>query len=220
MVDLPALYRDRFSDAERERKDAIWQVLCADFFQKYVDADNDTVLDIACGLGEFSRHIKAKRKIGIDLNSDAAALLPPEVEFHLTSAEDIAPVGSGTVDVCFSSNFLEHLPTKGVVDGVLREILRVLKPGGIYVALQPNIRFCADVYWDFWDHHTALSDRSCREAFLQAGFEVAQLIPKFLPFTTKSKLPTHPALVRLYLMAPPAWKVLGKQFVIVGRKPF
>ena len=219
MVDLTALYRDRFSEAERKRKDEIWQVLCNRFFQKFVRKDRDVVLDIACGLGEFSRHIRAQRKIAIDLNPESEHLLPSEVEFHLVSAEHISPVESGTVDVCFSSNFLEHLPNKPAVDRVLTEILRVLKPGGIYIALQPNIRFCYDQYWDFYDHHTALSDRSCREAFVQAGFEVPLLLPKFLPFTTKSKLPTHPAFVSLYLAVPAAWRLLGKQFLIVGKKP-
>jgi SAM-dependent methyltransferase len=219
MSDVAALYRNRFSADERTRKDAIWKVLCDQYFQRFVRADQDVVLDIACGLGEFSRHIQARRKIAIDINPDAAGLLPPEVEFHLSYADKITAVADGSVDVCFSSNFLEHLPNKEVVDKVLNEIKRVLRPGGIYVALQPNIRFCYDEYWDFYDHHTALSDRSCNEAFIQAGFEVDTLIPQFLPFTTKSKLPTHPAFVSMYLAVPLAWKLLGKQFLIVGRKP-
>jgi SAM-dependent methyltransferase len=219
MAELDALYRERFSEPERRRKDEIWQVLCRDFFQQFVRADRDTVLDIACGLGEFSRHIEAARKIAIDLNVDAPGLLPEDVVFHLVSAEAMRPIGDGTVDVCFSSNFLEHLPSKDVVENVLQEIRRVLKPGGIYVALQPNIRFCAAEYWDFWDHHTALSDRSCRELFLQSGFLIERLIPRFLPYSTKSGLPTHPALVAAYLRVPFAWKFLGKQFLIVGRKP-
>jgi SAM-dependent methyltransferase len=146
-------------------------------------------------------------------------LLPPEAEFHLVSAEHMAAIEDDSVDVCFSSNFLEHLPTKDVVQNVIAEIRRVLRPGGLYVALQPNIRFCGDVYWDFWDHHTALSDRSCRELFLQSGLSVVRLIPRFLPYSTKSALPSHPALVAAYLRAPLAWKLLGKQFLIVGQKP-
>ena len=219
MLDTALLYRHRFSETERTRKDAIWGVLCSRFFQKFIRAGDDTVLDIACGLGEFSRHIQAKRKIGIDLNTDAAALLPASIEFHLVSADAITPIEDGSIDVCFSSNFLEHLPTKAAVDKVLAEIMRVLRPGGKYIALQPNYRFCSDVYWDFYDHHTALSDRSCEEAFIQAGFKVHTLIPKFLPFTTKSKLPTHPFFVRLYLGVPFAWRILGKQFLIIGQKP-
>jgi SAM-dependent methyltransferase len=219
MTDLAALYRDRFSETERRRHDEIWLVLCDRYFQRFVRRDEDTVLDIACGLGEFSRHIRARRRIAIDLNPDSAGLLPPGVEFHRTSAEQMTPIAGGTVDVCFSSNFLEHLPSKASVMNVLAEIRRVLRPGGIYVALQPNIRFCSNLYWDFWDHHTALSDRSCREAFVQGGFKITKLIPRFLPFSTKSALSTHPALVALYLRVPLAWNFFGKQFLIVGEKP-
>ncbi|HMB04153.1 MAG TPA: methyltransferase domain-containing protein, partial [Isosphaeraceae bacterium] len=145
-------------------------------------------------------------------------LLPTDVEFHLTSAEHMSAIGDSTIDVVFSSNFLEHLPSKAAVDRVLDEIRRVLRSGGFYIALQPNIRFCYDRYWDFYDHHVALSDRSCKEAFIQAGLDVVTLIPRFLPFTTKSHLPTHPALVRIYLAFPWLWHFLGEQFLIVGTK--
>jgi hypothetical protein len=33
-IDLERLYRHRFSDRERARKDAIWRVLFAHFFQR------------------------------------------------------------------------------------------------------------------------------------------------------------------------------------------
>src|SRR5258705_5832292 len=114
MDDLQKLYRIRFSDADRGRKDAIWKALCEGFFQRYVRPD-DTVLDIACGYGEFPRHIRARRKIAVDLNPDAARFLPPGAQFHLASAEKLPMIADASVDVCFSSNFLEHLPSKEVL---------------------------------------------------------------------------------------------------------
>lgn len=218
-LDLRALYDNRFEAELRARKDAVWRVLCAEFFQRYVDARADTLLDVGSGLGEFSRHMRAARKIAIDLNPGAAALVPADVAFHNISATAMTPVADGSVDVAFSSNFLEHLPDKDCVSAVLREIFRVLKPGGRYIAMQPNIRFCFAEYWDYWDHHVALSDRSAEELFRLTGLEVETLIPRFMPFTVKSGLPTHPALVSLYLRVRPAWRILGKQFLIVGRKP-
>ena len=213
------LYKTRFSDADRASKDRIWRVLCRDYFQRFVRDDRDTVLDLGSGLGEFSRHIHARRKIAVDLNPEAQTLVPPGTEFYLQSAEHMNGIADGSVDVAFSSHFLEHLPSKDVVDNVLREILRVLRPGGIYVALQPNLRFCGASYWDFYDHHVGLTDRSAREAFSAAGFDVTELIPRFLPFTTKTWLPQHPSLVRAYLAFRPAWLVFGKTFLIVGKKP-
>lgn len=218
MDDLARLYRTRFSDAEIARKDATWKVLCERFFQRYVRPDS-TVLDIACGYGEFLRHIRAARKIAIDLNPDAAKFLPAGVEFHVGSADEMAVVRTGSVDVCFSSNFFEHLPSKEVLDKVLGEALRVLKPGGLYVAMQPNLRYAPGEYWDYYDHVLPLTHLSCREAFAKAGYEVLEMIDRFVPFSTASRLPQHPLLVRLYLACRPAWRILGRQFVIVGRKP-
>jgi SAM-dependent methyltransferase len=218
MDDLARLYEIRFSEADRERKDQIWKVLCERFFQAYVARDA-TVLDLACGYGEFVRHIQAGRKIAIDLNAAAALDLPDDVEFHTGSAENLSAISSDSVDVCFSSNFFEHLPSKEVLDRVLAEALRVLKPGGLYVAMQPNLRYAPGEYWDYYDHVLPLTHLSCREAFAKAGFEIRELIDRFVPFSTASHLPQHPMLVRLYLACKPVWRLLGRQFVIVGRKP-
>jgi SAM-dependent methyltransferase len=216
--DLQALYRARFSDADRMRKDLVWEVLCKRFFQKYV-APTGTVMEIACGYGEFIRHIVSSRKIAIDLNPEAKDFLPPEVEFHLGSASRLGMIADASVDTCFSSNFFEHLPSKEVMDEVLAEVLRVLRPGGLYMVMQPNIRYEPGRYWDYYDHILPLSHLSCREAFAKAGYEVVELIDRFVPFSTDSRLPQHPMLVRLYLKCRPIWKLMGGQFVLVGRKP-
>lgn len=74
-------------------------------------------------------------------------------------------------------------------------------------------------YWDFYDHHLGLTHLSLTEALKMRGFEIEVCIDRFLPFTTQGALPTHPYLVKLYLLFPPVWKILGKQFFIVARKP-
>jgi SAM-dependent methyltransferase len=214
---LERLYRLRFSEKERERKNAIWQVLCGRFLQRYV-RPTDTVLELAPGFGEFSRNIKAATIVAVDLNPDTASFLPAGAQFHLGSAERLDFLADGAVDVVFTSNFLEHLPSKAAVDNVLREVRRVLRPGGLFIALQPNIRFAYKEYWDFYDHRVALSHLSCTEALELSGLQVIEVIDRFLPFSTKSSLPTHPLLVRAYLAFRPAWRLLGKQFLIVARK--
>jgi SAM-dependent methyltransferase len=218
MKNIEGLYRYRFSDKDRKTKEGVWRVLCEYFFQQYVK-ESDTVLDLACGFGEFIRFIKARRKIAVDINPDVESLLPQEIEFHLTQAIQIDFIPSGIVDVCFVSNFFEHLPSKKVLDDVLVEIFRVLRPGGVLIALQPNIKYAPRDYWDYYDHHIPLSHLSCAEAFVKSGFEVIELLRRFLPFTTGAAIPKHPLLVWLYLRVRPAWWLLGRQFLIVGRKP-
>jgi ubiquinone/menaquinone biosynthesis C-methylase UbiE len=218
MVDVAKLYRHRFSADEQAAKDRIWRVLVEHFFQRYVPPDA-TVLDLACGYGEFIRFVRAKRKLAVDINADSASRLHDPIEFHLGPATRLDFLADGSIDFCFTSNFFEHLPSKSAINDVLGEVYRVLRPGGRFMALQPNIRYAYAEYWDFYDHHTPLSHLSAAEAFALAGFEVVELIDRFLPFSTKSALPKHPALVRAYLACPWAWRILGKQFLIVGAKP-
>ena len=211
------LYDVRFDAAERRAKERVWQVLCEAFFQRFVD-ERAVVLDLACGFGEFSRFIRAGRKLAVDANPGVAALLPAGVEFMAGDAGDLSMLADASIDVCFASNLFEHLPDRAAMDRVLAGVRRVLRPGGRFVVMQPNIKYAREAYWDFYDHVLPLSHLSAREAFLKHGFEIERLIPRFVPLSTKSAWPQHPALVRLYLGMPSLWRLFGKQFVIVARK--
>jgi len=84
--------------------------------------------------------------------------------------------------------------------------------------LQPNIRLVGPRYWDFIDHKVALTERSLLEAAELAGLQTVDLITRFLPYSTKGRLPSHPALVKAYLRCPPAWWLLGRQTLYVGER--
>lgn len=215
--ELAALYRIRFEEDFLPRKRQIWQVLCRDFFQKFIPPDA-VILDVACGYGEFINNIQAGTKIAVDINPDTKTHLSPEVEFHTLSAGEVSAIGRGRMDVVFTSNFLEHLPDKAALDTFLDQVFMLLKPGGHYLILGPNLRYLAGAYWDFYDHHLGLTHLSLSEALELKGFRIAQCIDKFLPYTTQGGLPTHPLLVKLYLKFPFIWKILGRQFFIVATK--
>lgn len=218
MTDLAALYRHRFSPEELAPKRLIWEVLCRDYFQKYVARDA-VVLDIACGYGEFINSIHCGKKYAIDLNPDSPSFLSPDVEFFAVPANALAPMADNSVDVAFTSNFLEHLPSKDVMSEVFAEIRRVLRPGGRFIILGPNIKYLYAEYWDFFDHHLPLSHLTITEALQMHNYQLDSVVDRFLPYTTQSRLPQHPLLVSLYLKLPFAWRILGKQFLVVARKP-
>ena len=75
-LSLDSLYATRFPEADRAGKDAIWQVLCPHFFQRYVKPD-DVVLDIGAGFGEFLRHIKCRHRIAVDIEKLSGASCRP-----------------------------------------------------------------------------------------------------------------------------------------------
>jgi SAM-dependent methyltransferase len=215
--DLAALYRHRFEEASLERKRDIWRVLCARFFQRYVAADG-VVLDLASGYGEFINNIVAKEKVAVDINPDAPRFLDPGIRFHALPATDLGAIEPASIDTVFTSNFFEHLPDKGALRQVFAEVHRILRPAGRFLAMGPNIRYVGGAYWDFFDHHLPLTHESVAEGLAISGFEVERVIDRFLPYTTRSRLPQHPALVALYLKVPLAWRILGSQFFVVARK--
>lgn len=136
-----------------------------------------------------------------------------------TRSSDLSSLADSSVDVAFASNFFEHLPDKQEFLTTLQEIRRVLRPGGRILILQPNIRFLRGEYWDFLDHHIPLTDRTLVEALELVGMHVDEVRPRFLPYTTKSRLPQHPWLVKLYLRVPLAQWLLGRQAWVVATKP-
>jgi ubiquinone/menaquinone biosynthesis C-methylase UbiE len=210
---LQTLYAARFAGEGVARSD-IWQVLCADFFQHWVPP-GATVLDLAAGHCEFINNIVAGRRIAIDLNPELATRAGAGVETHIARSDKLGPIADGSVDVVFCSNFFEHI-TRDAILATLTEARRVLAPGGRFLLLQPNVRYCARDYWQFFDHITPVDDRAMMEAFTMTGYRVTKNVPRFLPYTTKSRLPSGPALVRLYLKVPLAWRVLGAQAFMVA----
>lgn len=214
---LKEVYELRFSSADEKAKEAIWREL-GRYFQRYVAADA-RVVDIACDLGYFIRNIKAKERWATDIR-DISGALHPDVKFVRASGLDLAEVmPNDYFDLAFFSNYLEHLPSTEAVLQQLRVAHALLKPGGRVLIMQPNIRLIGGSYWDFIDHQTALTEKSLEEAAMMAGFRTRQIVTRFLPYTTKSRLPQHPLLVRAYLAFPPAWWWFGKQTLYVGEKP-
>ncbi len=212
--DLKVLYGNRFGSEEVQRSD-LWQVLCRDFFQRWVPRDA-VVLDVAAGHCEFINNIEAGRRIAVDLNPDVLVRAAQGVEAFISRSDTMTDIESASVDRVFISNFFEHI-TREVIVATLLEVRRVLRPGGKLLVLQPNVRYCARDYWMFFDHITPIDDRALVEAFRATGFDVELNLPRFLPYTTKSRLPSGPRLVKLYLKVPLAWRFLGAQAFMVGR---
>lgn len=214
---LDQLYEARFDEHEVSAKQAVWDEI-ARHLQRYVDPARP-LLDLACDRGHFVRSIRAAERWATDIR-DMRPGLPDDVRFVQSSGLDLeqaVPVSYfGTV---FMSNYLEHLESPDAVIEQLSVARRLLAPGGRVIVLQPNIRLVGARYWDFIDHRVALTERSLLEAAELAGLRTDVLVTRFLPYSTKGRLPSAGALVRAYLAFPPAWRILGKQTLFVGSRP-
>lgn len=215
--DLTRAYSLRFSAKEQQNKHEVWREITA-YLQQWID-EGHAVLDLACDAGHFVRNVRAADRWAVDVR-DVSAELPPDVRFvqcdGLAIGQRLPHRHFGTV---FMSNYLEHLPSSKTVLAQLQAVRPLLRPGGRVVILQPNIRYVKAAYWDFLDHKTPLTERSLVEACELAGIATERVIPRFLPYTTKTRLPQRPWMVRAYLRFPPAWRILGQQTLYIGRNP-
>jgi len=97
---------------------------------QYMELDGRVVVDVGGGPGFFVRELEraGARSFCIDADrGEMAALGPPEKGSVVGSAVRL-PLASGSVEVCFSSNVLEHV---GDWRTMLAEMVRVTKPGGV-----------------------------------------------------------------------------------------
>ena len=213
--DLDTIYAHRFSNDDGIRRLGVWREIVR-FISRWIPP-TAAVIDLGCAEGHFIRNVAAAERWATDIR-DVGATLGPDIHFVKVDGLELASaVPAGHFDVAFMSNYLEHLPSTDAVLAQLREVHRILRPGGRMIVLQPNIRFVGGAYWDFLDHKVALTERSLVEAARAAGFEAERVISRFLPYSTKGRLPQHPALVRAYLRVPLAWRLMGKQTLLVAR---
>ena len=117
----------------------------------------------------------------------------------------------------FASNLFEHL-TEEELTAVMAEIRRVLRTGGLLILMQPNYRLSYKTYFDDPTHKKVFSDVALTTFLISHGFEIRKAMPRFLPFSLKSRpglVPLSAFVVRAYINSP--WKPFAGQMLIVGR---
>jgi SAM-dependent methyltransferase len=99
----------------------------------------DTVVEFGCGGGVVlsAAGERAKEAIGFDIGDIALAKANGRPGKHRTIKSDVAkvPMPSDAADIAYSFEVLEHVWDPAAV---IREMLRVLKPGGTLFVTTPN----------------------------------------------------------------------------------
>lgn len=213
---LSRIYEKRFFGMENYRN-RVWKILVSKFFSKWIKS-NYNILDLGSGYGEFINNVNCQKKYAMDLNPRTRKLLDENVIFHEQDCSKSWNIEPNSLDLVFTSNFFEHLPNKESLDKTVAHIKTALKPGGLLIALGPNISVLKGKYWDFWDHHVGLSEQSMGELLEIHDFTIERKIGKFLPFNMVRVRRRPLFLVHLYLRLPWIWPLFGKQFMIVAQK--
>jgi SAM-dependent methyltransferase len=214
-VNYERLYEYRFRDVRQADRAGVWEEI-ARFVHEQLGRPS-IVLDPAAGRGEFINAVPAAERWAVDAYDHAEGTYDPGVKRVVADIFD-ADLPAGHFDAVFVSNFLEHLATQEQVAAFLEKMATLLRPGGAIAVMGPNFRHCPGEYFDMADHVLALTERSVAEHLYAAGFEPTRIEPRILPYSFTGRLPPSPFLVRQYLKVPLAWRLLGKQFLVVARR--
>ncbi len=129
---------------------------------------------------------------------------------------DLTELDDATFDVVFASNLLEHLE-RPQSDRLLAEAMRVLRPGGRLILLQPNFRLQPGRYFDDYTHVAIFTDVSLADYLTASGWQVQHVAARFLPLSMRSRGSSLSFLVPWYLRSP--IKPLAGQMLVVATRP-
>ena len=221
--DLNKIYQNRFRSEEMVVKDNVWRVLgkyFSELFFLQTGKRDFSVIDLASGSCEFINHVNTTgKKLAVDLNPEVKTFAKNGTETICASALDFSDFVPEKYDIVFVSNFFEHLNDPEELLKCLAQISKVLKPGGILTVLQPNIDLLDTAYWDFIDHKLPVNAPRLQEAAQLNDLYLKKRILRFLPYSTCSRMPKWPWLVRLYLLLLPfSGFLFGKQSLFIFEK--
>jgi Methyltransferase domain len=209
------LYQHRFRGVDQSARAAVWGAIAAFLYEEL--GRPDTVLDPAAGRCEFINAVPARERWAVDRVPFADASIDPGIRFVVDDVMT-TDLPAAHFDAALVSNFLEHLPTVWDIAGFLGRLRGWMRPGGRIAVLGPNYRYCKHVYWDCADHTIALTHVSVEEHLHAAGFALHRTVPRFLPYSFRGAFPASPRLTEIYLRSRPAWRLLGKQYLVIAER--
>lgn len=215
MINYPRLYEYRFRHVDQSRRNLAWGEISQALYEWM--GRPERILDPAAGRCEFLNAVPAAERWGVDAVKYEETVPAEGVRLIISDIME-AELPASYFDGIFVSNFLEHLRDANDVAAFLEKMWYCARPGGRIAIIGPNFRHCSRQYFDYADHRVILTEQSIAEHLYAAGFEILQTWPRFLPYSFTGRLPAHPSLVRSYLRVRIAWSLLGKQFLVIGRR--
>lgn len=180
---LQAEYDKLYQGAPIRDEDRAYAWIARQVFKAHPSAVS--ILDVACGGGYFLREMarcypESTSFQGIDLSREALKIAQqefPQATYALSVAENM-PFEAKAFDVVTCLGSLEHFINIGQA---LAEVRRLLKPGGIFLAMVPNIMWYQDILSVLFTkcrksrnqtHELFASHGEWKEMLEQNGFDV------------------------------------------------
>jgi len=193
----------------------VWATV-AEHLSQYVPP-GAAVLEIGAGYCDWINHVRAARRVAVDIWPELPAYAAAGVEpVVLDVTRDLRSLGAASFDVILASNVLEHFSADDLA-GVADDLHGLLRSGGRLVVIQPNFRYASRQYFDDYTHRSVFTHVSLPALLRAHGFHIVEVRPKFLPYSMReARVPITPFLVRAYLASPV--KPLAGQMLVVATK--
>lgn len=172
------LYRDLYV----KEQDYWWHVgkraIVYSLLERYLPAGKSKAqrraLDLGCGTGLNLDHLsRYAEPVGTDFSEEALHFCRERGHELLCKADAaLLPFANGDFDIVTALDVIEHLDDDLLA---LRELRRVLRPGGLLIISVPAYRFL----WSYWDdilgHRRRYTTGSMRDVARRAGLKVRKV---------------------------------------------
>ena len=150
------------------------QKLASYLFNRYSLKRGVNFLDIGCGRGEFLKGFISCGVKGYAVDqSSSARKYCPEAELRNSDIENHGiPYPNNFFDVVYSKSVIEHFHYP---ERLIKEMYRVLKPGGMAITLCPAWEYNYRIYFEDYSHRTPFMLESLRDIQIIHGFEDVQV---------------------------------------------
>ena len=143
------------------------------------DRIHGTILENGCGVGMYVEKLAGfgSRVIGLEYDFERAAQAKIRSKEIINAAGEFIPLPASTFDLILSHEVIEHVQDDRAA---IREMIRVLKPGGRASIFCPNIGYPFETHGIYWNGKYHFGNK---------------LFVNYLPRALRNKLAPH---VRVY----------------------
>ena len=156
-------------------------------FNRYDLKKGQKLLDVGCGRGEF---LKGFIDCGLDGfavdQSEAVLKYLPDSNFKKSDIENQGiPYPDNFFEIVYSKSVIEHFYDP---DKLIKEVFRILKPGGLVITLCPSWEHNYKIYFEDYTHRSPFMVRSLKDIQAINGFNNIEVeFFRQLPFLWQRK---------------------------------